>query len=93
MNTGCRKSHFKRPAKNWGPDKSDKDALTTRSKWWREGGKEGGREGGDRRTKIRGIKHNLILKETGVFVFVFSIFIPKHFQFMSPSGEQNTLGY
>lgn len=37
----------------------------------REGGKEGRREGGDRRTKIKRIKNKLILKETGVFVFVF----------------------
>lgn len=92
LNTGCRKSHFKRPAKNWGPDKSDKDALTTRSKWWREGGKQGGREEIERQ-KIKGIKHKLILKKTGVFVFVFSIFIPKHIHLMSPSGEQDTLGY
>ena len=36
MTTRHRKSHFKRTAKNVGPDKSDKDAIATRSKCWRE---------------------------------------------------------
>lgn len=47
LTTRRRKSHFKRTAKNWGADKSDKDAIATRSKCWREGGKEeikGGKE-------------------------------------------------
>lgn len=36
LTTRHRKSHFKRTAKNVGPDKSDKDAIATRSKCWRE---------------------------------------------------------
>lgn len=58
-----------------------------------EGGREEKREGRDRRRKIKGIKHKLILKETGVFVFVFSIFIPKLVHLMSPSGEQDSYGF
>lgn len=84
LTTRLRKSHFKRTAKNMGPDKSDKDAIASRSKCWREGG--------DRRRKRKGINHKKsILKEAGVLFFI--IFILEHVQLVSLSGEEDSLGY
>jgi len=85
LTTRRRKSHFKRIAQNWGPDKSDKDAIATRSKCWREGGRR------QKEEKKRNKAQKSILKEAGV-LFVL-IFIPKHVQLVSLSGEGDILGY